>query len=62
MKYRACRKCKILTEEDKCPICGSTDLTVHWEGIVAIMDPMTSDVARALGITRPGIYCLRVLE
>ena len=61
-KFRACKQCKALTEGDKCPICGSKDLTIHWEGIVVIIDPIRSQVAKYLGIKRTGMYALRVLE
>lgn len=60
-KLKACRSCKALTENDECPLCGSKDLTVNWEGVVVIIDPTRSALAKKLGITRSGIYALRVL-
>lgn len=59
-KWRACRNCKALTTENKCPICGSDDLTYNWEGIVAITDPLHSQVANMLGYKKVGIYALRI--
>jgi len=59
-KYKACRVCKALTTEDRCPICGSTDLTYNWEGIIAVIDPLRSKLAQSLGYKKQGIYALRV--
>ena len=61
-RLKACRRDKALTDGDTCPICGSTDLTPSWEGVVAIVDPVRSSLAKRLGITRSGLYALRVLE
>ncbi len=59
-KWRACRNCKALTTENKCPICSSEDLTYNWEGIVAIIDPLRSQLAKILEHDKVGIYALRV--
>ncbi len=59
-KWKACRSCKALTTENKCPICGSDDLTYNWEGIVAITDPLRSQLAKMLGHEKVGMYALRV--
>ena len=60
--FKACRKCKALVERDVdvCPICNSRDFSEDWEGIVVIIDPEKSEVAKILGITKPGRYALRV--
>ena len=61
-RLKACKRCKALTSGDTCPACGSRDLTVNWEGIVAIVDPVRSELAKRLGIERSGLYALRVME
>ncbi len=60
--YKACRRCHAIVERDadKCPYCGSRDLTEDWEGMVIVIDPEKSEVAKLLGITRPGRYAIKV--
>lgn len=57
----ACRKCKyILSEDDtKCPICGGTELSDDWSGLVIILDP-SSSVAEMMGVKKPGRYAIKV--
>lgn len=59
-KY-ACRKCKIILAEDqtKCPICGSSDLSDEWSGIVIIMD-LNAQLASAIGAKQTGRYAIKV--
>uniref|UniRef100_A0A7C2ZCJ0 Transcription elongation factor Spt4 n=1 Tax=Ignisphaera aggregans TaxID=334771 RepID=A0A7C2ZCJ0_9CREN len=59
---KACMKCKALVkpEEEKCPVCGSTEFTYEWSGIVIIIDPERSDVAKMLNIKTPGRYALKI--
>ncbi len=56
----ACRKCKFVTIGKVCPVCKSSDLTPDWSGIVLVVDPSNSQIARTLGITEKGKYALRV--
>ncbi len=56
----ACRKCKFVTIGKVCPACKSSDLTPDWSGIVLVVDPSNSQIARTLGITEKGKYALRV--
>ncbi|ABM80304.1 transcription elongation factor subunit Spt4 [Hyperthermus butylicus] len=60
--FKACRRCKSLVprEATRCSVCGSTDLTEDWEGVVIILDPEKSLIAKKLEITRPGRYALKV--
>ncbi|MEM0043338.1 MAG: transcription elongation factor subunit Spt4 [Sulfolobales archaeon] len=59
---KACRSCKALVElsVDKCPVCGSTDFTEEWSGIIIIFDPERSRVASMLGIKKPGRYAIKL--
>ncbi len=61
-QFKACIKCKMLVPPDTkvCPNCGGRDFTTDWEGAVVIIDPEKSQVARTLGITKPGIYAIKV--
>ncbi len=56
----ACRKCKFVTIGKVCPVCKSSDLTPDWSGIVLVVDPSNSQIARTLGITEKGKYALKV--
>ncbi len=60
--FKACRKCKALVNKEVniCPICGSSDFTDEWEGMVIIIDPENSEIAKMLGITKPGRYAIKV--
>ncbi|MCD6488000.1 MAG: DNA-directed RNA polymerase, subunit E'' [Desulfurococcales archaeon] len=60
--FKACRKCKALVERDaeECPICKSRDFTEDWEGVIIIVDPSKSEVAKVLNIQVPGRYAIKV--
>jgi DNA-directed RNA polymerase subunit E" len=60
VKEQACRKCKMLTTEKACPNDGSTELSNEWSGLIIIINPAKSQVAKTLGITKPGRYALKV--
>ncbi len=56
-KLKACLNCKYLTEGDKCPLCGSTDLTTNWQDVVLIVD-INSKLAEKTGIKKEGMFAL----
>ena len=60
MKELACRKCRTLTTDKVCPNDGSTELSNEWSGLIIIIDPDRSQVAKTLGIAKPGRYALKV--
>jgi len=60
MKELACRKCKMLTTDKTCPNDGSTELSNEWSGLVIIINPEKSQVAKTLGIAKAGRYALKV--
>lgn len=65
---KACRKCRyILSKEEiekdqsvRCPNCNSTDLSEDFSGMVIIINPEESEIAKKLQVTKPGSYALRV--
>jgi len=57
---RACKTCHVLTESDVCPNC-SLPTSKRWRGYVIIRDPEHSQVAKAMNITKPGKYALKVM-
>ncbi len=60
VKELACRKCRAITTGRVCPACKSSDLTADWIGILLIVNPQTSQVAKTLNITQKGKYALKV--
>ena len=56
----ACRKCKCVTTGRVCPACKSSDLTPDWNGVVLVVKPAGSIVAKTLGISERGKYALKV--
>ncbi|MEB3773726.1 MAG: DNA-directed RNA polymerase, subunit E'' [Desulfurococcales archaeon] len=60
-KLKACRNCGALVPRDVnvCPVCGGTSFTEAWEGMIVILDE-SSLLARKLGISKPGMYALKV--
>ena len=60
--FRACRKCKSLIPKNtvRCPVCGSTDISDDWDGIVIVIDVEKSEIAKKLEITKPGRYAIKV--
>jgi DNA-directed RNA polymerase subunit E" len=60
MALKACRVCNYLTEERKCPMCGSDDLSLKWKGVVIISDGEKSEIAKAMNISKNGKYAISV--
>ncbi len=61
MKEYACRRCKAITRGKVCPVCKSADLSADWEGLVLIVNPEESRIARLLNITQKGKYAMKVM-
>ncbi len=57
---KACRECKILSNEDVCPICKKSTMSANWQGYVIILNPENSEIAKKLEIKARGRYALRV--
>jgi len=55
-----CRNCRRFTTEKECPVCKSKDLSTSWKGVVIIINPNESEIAKSLGIENPGKYALFV--
>jgi len=60
MTEKACRHCYYITSEERCPVCGSRDLSDEWFDLVIILDPENSKIAQRLGVKVPGKYAIRV--
>jgi len=62
LPLKACTNCKALLSDDVevCPVCGGREFSDDWDGFVAVVDVENSQVAKLLGIRKPGIYALKV--
>jgi DNA-directed RNA polymerase subunit E" len=60
MVDRACRNCHLVSEANVCPDCKSTDLSDDFSGIVVIIDPERSSIAKIMGIKKRGRYAVRI--
>ena len=60
MTDKACKNCRYISNGPVCPNCKSTNLSDDWSGLVVIVEPTTSEVAKRMGIAGPGRYALRV--
>jgi DNA-directed RNA polymerase subunit E" len=53
----------VVPEDAKqCPNCGSEEFAHKWRGMIAVIDPAKSCIAKRLSIEKPGIYALELLE
>jgi DNA-directed RNA polymerase subunit E" len=57
---RACRVCKIITEDPSCPICRGTDLSDDYSGLLVVVKPEGSQLAQKMGIKEAGRYALKI--
>jgi len=60
MAEKVCRKCMRLVNSDKCEICESADLAEEWTGLVVVIDPLKSEIAKRMNIDLADKYALKV--
>ena len=60
MKPKACKICKTIYEDDKCPSCESKEATEGFKGRVVIVDPEKSEIAKELNIKGKGNFAIKV--
>jgi len=60
MVDKACRRCHLITDKNVCPQCKSTDLSDDFSGMVIILDPENSEIAKLMNISRKGRYAVRI--
>lgn len=59
VKQKVCKKCKIVVEDGKCPICQGTQLIDTWKGKIIVTNPEKSEIAQKIGIKQKGSYALK---
>ena len=62
-KAKACKLCRTILEEggDKCPSCGSKELTEGFKGRAVILDPEKSEIAKKLNLKDKGNFQFKML-
>jgi DNA-directed RNA polymerase subunit E" len=60
MVERACKVCRRLVKGNVCPVDKSSDLTRNWRGVVIVMNPEASSIAKEAGLTSPGRFAIKV--
>jgi DNA-directed RNA polymerase subunit E" len=60
MSPRSCRTCKIIIDENVCPVCKGTDLSDDYSGLLIVIDPETSQLAKKMEIVKEGRYALKI--
>jgi DNA-directed RNA polymerase subunit E" len=61
-KRKVCRNCKAIIDKDvdKCPYCGSTDLSEDYSGFIIIVNQESSEFSKKLNL-KEGKWAIRVL-
>ena len=60
MVDKACRNCHMITDGNVCPECKSTDLSDDFSGVVIILNPESSEIAKLMDIKKKGRYAVRI--
>lgn len=60
MTLKACRKCHMITKGSLCPTCKTATLSDDFSGLVIIVNPEESKIAKIMEIKEKGRYALRV--
>jgi DNA-directed RNA polymerase subunit E" len=59
-KPKACKLCNTIVEMgDKCPSCGSKELTESFKGRAVILNPEKSEVAKKLSLKQGGNFAIK---
>jgi DNA-directed RNA polymerase subunit E" len=59
-KVKACKMCNTIVEEgDKCPNCGSKELTEGVKGRIVVLNPEKSEVAKKLNLKEKGNFAVK---
>jgi len=59
VKSRACKICNTIHEAEKCPKCGSKELTESFKGRLIILNPEKSEIAQKLKLKDKGEFAIK---
>ncbi|MCL5430532.1 MAG: hypothetical protein M1504_03590 [Candidatus Marsarchaeota archaeon] len=61
MEGKVCKKCRlVITHGDKCPLCGSSELTTKWSSYVIVLNAEKSDIANKIGAKVNSTFALNI--
>lgn len=62
--FKACKNCGTLAPRNasSCPECGSPEFTDNWNGVLIIVDPEASQLAKTLKLDKPVFKAIIVLK
>jgi DNA-directed RNA polymerase subunit E" len=61
MEGKVCKLCRIIIlHGDKCPLCGSTELTTKWSNYAIILNADKSDLAKKLNIKVNSTFAITI--
>lgn len=60
--FKACRSCRYLVDKDMeiCPMCGSKDFTDEWSGVIIVIKPEDSEIAKRLELIHRGRFAIKI--
>lgn len=58
-KPKACKKCRLVHNEEKCPKCGASQSTESWKGKIDVLNPEKSEIAKNLKLAEKGVYAVK---
>ena len=59
VKTRACKICKTLHENEKCPKCDSKKFTETFKGRIVVFDPEKSEIAQKIKLKDKGNFAIK---
>lgn len=60
MVERACKVCRRLVKGNVCPVDKGSDLTRSWRGVLVVVNPEVSTIAKEAGLTSPGRFAIKI--
>ena len=59
IKDKACKICKTIHNEDKCPKCDSKEFTDSYKGKIYVLDSEKSEIAKKINLTSNGKFAIK---
>lgn len=59
VKPRACKICRTVHEEEKCPKCDSREYTESFKGRIVVINPEKSEIATKLNLKEKGNFAIK---
>lgn len=59
-KRKVCKRCKIFTDDDLCPICKKDSFATSWQGRIFFLNTAKSMIAHKMGVENDGEYAIKI--